>query len=190
MLAVFAGPSGSGKTTLAGALRRDYKNAVPLVSYATRRRRDSDTPGEMEFVTPAKFLRMSNSGEFLWTVKPFESRYRYGTLKVDVDKALDDEDAVYLALLTIDTIPILHRYTLSNSKLSRLRCLYLRITDTDELRRRLLQDGGRNNIDARLAEAAYENAAAQKMRDILHVIDAKLPPEEVLERARRIINIL
>lgn len=190
MLAVFAGPSGSGKTTLAAALHRDYKNAVPLVSYATRRRRKSDQPGEMEFVTVGEFQRIVRSGEFLWTVKPFESRYRYGTRKVDVDRALDDDERVYLALLTIDTIPILHRYTMANSKLSRLRCLYLRITDTDELRRRLLQDGGRNNIDARLAEVAYEDAAAQNMGDVLHVIDAKLPPDEVLERARRIINIL
>jgi len=190
MLIVLAGPSGSGKTTLAATLRDEYRNALPLVSYATRRRRDSDRQGEMEFVTPPQFGRMARSGEFLWTVKPFGKRNRYGTRKADVDRALGDEERVYLAILTIDTIPILHRYTMEHNTLSRLRCLYLHIDDTDELRRRLLRDRTRSDIDTRLAEANAENAAAQNMRDVLHFIDAKLPPDKVLERARRIINII
>jgi guanylate kinase len=86
ILFVVSGASGTGKTTLCRALLKDSPTLRFSVSHTTRPRR----PGEREgrdycFVSPAKFQKMIDRGDFVEWAKIYGKRY--GTSRRMLDKA-------------------------------------------------------------------------------------------------------
>jgi guanylate kinase len=92
---VIAAPSGAGKTSLARELVRGHERCIFSVSATTRARRGSEQDGQdYHFVSEAEFSRLAESGELLeWAVVHGE---RYGTLRSEVRRALDQDRVVVL----------------------------------------------------------------------------------------------
>jgi guanylate kinase len=182
MLVAVMGPSASGKSTLIARLRAEA-GLLPLKSYTTRPKRDSDVPGELVYVAPGEFWKMDDEGCFLWTVQPYGSHYRYGTRVVDVNTALQSSEQYVTPLVGV--LSILHSYANGLGRPDNLRCLYLRINDETELGRRLGEDPSRTDVSQRLMAAKIENQMLSE--DVkkygLRVLDATLPPDKVYVQA-------
>ena len=185
MLVALVGPSGSGKTTLSKNIYEWASNTLPLLSYTTRAPRSTDIKGEYAYVSATEFESLEKAGAFAWVAGHYGNRY--GTRTEDVRLALDDLERIHVAILIVDVVTTLRR--LASASAGELCFIYLLIDDEEELRRRMGAEAGRTGIDERLAAAKVENAKAQKLGNLLHTIDATLPPEEVTERAVRIINL-
>jgi len=86
-LVVISAPSGAGKTTIAHAILAAHPAMGCSVSATTRRPRAGEEDGrEYHFLTNEEFRRRVGAGEFV----EWEEIYGdcYGTLKVEVDRAL------------------------------------------------------------------------------------------------------
>lgn len=97
-LVILSGPSGVGKDTVIGAWKKIRPEAVRVVAYTTRDKREGETDGiDYHFVTPARFLEMVEEGKFLeW--KSVHDNF-YGTPQNDMQSLLDDGK---VAILKID----------------------------------------------------------------------------------------
>ncbi len=181
MLVVISGPSGSGKSTVAEQLRKVYK-FEPLVSYTTRPKRLTDKLGEFKYVDNIEFDQMIDMGQFFWHVKPYGNVYRYGTKIRDVSRSVRFPEIYDVALLTGESIPMVHGYALGARCIEHVSFFYLQIDDEVELRRRLAQDPSRTDIEVRLKAAVEENRQVRQSVVPYHFIDARLPPQEVMDQ--------
>jgi guanylate kinase len=89
-LIVISAPSGSGKTTIAKEIMRRFPSLGFSVSATTRGRRPEEIEGrDYFFLTREEFRRRVDAGEFV----EWEELYGdfYGTLKVEVDRAMERE---------------------------------------------------------------------------------------------------
>jgi guanylate kinase len=87
-LIVLSAPSGSGKTSIAKAILEKYPSMLFSVSATTRPRRHGEVEGkDYFFLTREDFERRIERGELV----EWEEIYGnlYGTLKVEVDRALE-----------------------------------------------------------------------------------------------------
>ena len=87
LMLVLSSPSGAGKTTITRALlERDHHIAMS-VSATTRAPRPGEIDGrDYHFVTPQRFQKMVEAGEFLEHARVFDNSY--GTPKAEVEQAL------------------------------------------------------------------------------------------------------
>lgn len=89
LLYVLSSPSGAGKSTIARILMEGDKEISLSVSATTRPIRDGEIDGQhYHFVDSAEFDRLVDDGAFLEWAHVFDRRY--GTLKSEVDKALEN----------------------------------------------------------------------------------------------------
>jgi guanylate kinase len=95
LLFVLSSPSGAGKSTIARMLLENDDGIAMSVSATTRPKRPGETEGvDYHFVTDDEFDRMRESGAFLEWAHVFG--YRYGTLRNEVIKAIENGRDVLL----------------------------------------------------------------------------------------------
>ena len=83
---IVSGPSGSGKSTLVQKLR-DLPGLMFSVSYTTRPRRGTESPGKWyDFITEAEFQQKIGRDEFLEYAQVF-GKHWYGTPRKQVEEA-------------------------------------------------------------------------------------------------------
>lgn len=88
-LIVISAPSGSGKTTIAKEIMRRFPRIGFSVSATTRGKRSDEVDGrDYFFLRKEEFRRRVDAGDFV----EWEELYGdyYGTLKVEVDRAIDN----------------------------------------------------------------------------------------------------
>jgi guanylate kinase len=96
-LFVIAAPSGAGKTSLVRALMERRPALRFSISYTTRTKRASETPGkDYFFVDKTEFERMRDAGEFLEHARVFDNYY--GTSRQQVEQLLDAGQDVLLEI--------------------------------------------------------------------------------------------
>ncbi|HZS29938.1 MAG TPA: guanylate kinase [Gaiellaceae bacterium] len=97
---VVTGPSGAGKGTLIQALLERVPELEVAVSATTRlQRRGEENGREYWFLSDAEFVRRVHEGDFLEHVT-YVSGKRYGTLRSEVDRILDNGRVPVLELET------------------------------------------------------------------------------------------
>lgn len=98
-LIILAAPSGSGKSTLAKMLFNDFEELKFSVSATTRLARKGEVDGvHYHYLSKEEFQQKIDEKDFLeW--EEFYSGTRYGTLRSEVDKKLEQS---YFILLDID----------------------------------------------------------------------------------------
>jgi guanylate kinase len=95
---VITGPSGAGKGTLIKGLLERVPGMEVAVSATTRPRRPGEVDGrEYSFLTDDEFTRKVDEGAFLEWV-PYVSGRRYGTLRSEIDRIVDEGKTCVLEL--------------------------------------------------------------------------------------------
>ena len=95
MLVVISGPSGAGKGTLADRLLNDDPSLIFSVSVTTRPRREYEIEGvHYYFITEEKYDSLI--GEDAFVEHAAFSGHRYGTLKSEVDRRINEGKNVLL----------------------------------------------------------------------------------------------
>jgi guanylate kinase len=176
LLFVLSSPSGAGKSTIARMLLENDDGIAMSVSATTRPKRPGETEGvDYHFVTDDEFDRMRESGAFLEWAHVFG--YRYGTLRNEVIKAIENGRDVLLdidwqgtqQLKQVDP-DIVRVFILPPSMKELERRLRTRGTDSEEV------------IQSRMARANAEishwaeydyvliNNDAEKCRELVHNI--------------------
>jgi guanylate kinase len=95
---VITGPSGAGKGTLIKGLLERVPRLEIAVSATTRAQRPGEIDGhDYWFLSDAEFTHRVEAGEFLEYV-PYVSGRRYGTLRSELDRIVDDDRVCVLEL--------------------------------------------------------------------------------------------
>ena len=176
LLFVLSSPSGAGKSTIARMLMESDPGIAMSVSATTRPKRDGEADGtDYHFVSDQEFDRMLAANAFLEWAHVFG--YRYGTLRNEVLKVIEDGRDVLLdidwqgtqQLKQVDP-DIVRVFILPPSMQELERRLRKRGTDAEEV------------IQRRMARAAVEishwaeydyvliNNDAEKCRELVHNI--------------------
>jgi guanylate kinase len=156
-LVVMSGPSGAGKTTIKERLRAHPAVTVAITA-TTRPPRPNERPDvDYHFVTREQFLQMKQAGRFAETNDVFGNGHLYGSLREELEDALQQAGRVYL--MEVDVIGA------ANLRKAGFEATYIFITPPDmaELERRLRTRATDDTaaIDRRLARAREELADAR-----------------------------
>ena len=153
------GVSGSGKTTLARLLIERVDGTSIVTSYATRKARASDVPGEYNYVSSRTYDAMALRGEFLWTAT--HGSVRYGTKAIDIDIALGKPEGLSIMILVPSVMQALREYLTARGALQTHMPIYIIVPDEDVLMRRLARRGdARKEVEKRFSEARSWKEAA------------------------------
>ena len=131
IMVVLSSPSGVGKTTLTKKIQQKYQSFKISVSHTTRSSRSNEVEGvDYFFVSQEKFEQLIKEKKFYEYAKIFENYY--GTLKENVDKAIETNDIIF----DIDW-----QGTKQLSKFENLNLvkIYLITDNKDELKNRLIK---------------------------------------------------
>ena len=154
---VFSGPSGVGKGTL---LKRLFAETdFPLVSSVSATTR-SPRPGEVDgvdyrFFTRDEFLRRREAGDFLESFEVYAGGALYGTLREDVEAALERGDWVVLEIDVKGAASVAAIYPEAET-------IFIEPPSIETLRERLKGRGSQCDaeIEKRVAQAESELAAS------------------------------
>ena len=148
----FTGASGAGKSTIAQALGYPF-----VLSTTTRTPRDSDLPGEYEYLELDDMVWEEKGwNNYLW-IEPHAKHY-YGTKREVVDRALQAPDLSVMILIP-KVLPRLLNYAGTEKVLP----FYVRSPEETILRARMQQRGETNNtIELRLNESRKWDQEAEK----------------------------
>ncbi|MFT7463353.1 MAG: guanylate kinase [Pseudohongiellaceae bacterium] len=95
-LVVISGSSGSGKSSIIARLKAHPRVRVS-VSATTRARREGEVDGEhYHFLDLATFQERHEKGDFVETNDVFSAGNLYGSLRADLDAALEHSGEVYI----------------------------------------------------------------------------------------------
>lgn len=96
-LVIISGPSGVGKSTICRQLMEEYENVCLSVSVTTRPKAKNEIEGQdYYFVSQDEFNNWAEQGKFLEFAEVFGNMY--GTLKENVDKALNEGKTIILEI--------------------------------------------------------------------------------------------
>jgi guanylate kinase len=147
---VITGPSGVGKGTLISRLRQRLPDLVLSVSATTRDPREGEEDGrDYHFLTPDEFEERMEADDFLEFAT--YSGNRYGTLRSEVERCLDEGHSVLLEIEVQGAQQV--RAALDDSVQ-----IFIAPPDPEQLRRRLEGRGtdSAEAIDSRLETAEHE----------------------------------
>ena len=154
---VFSGPSGVGKGTL---LKRLFAETdfplVASVSATTRAPRPGEVDGvDYRFFTRDEFLRRREAGEFLESFEVYAGGALYGTLREDVEAALERGDWVVLEIDVKGAASVAAVYPDAET-------IFIEPPTIETLRERLKGRGSEDDaeIEKRVAQAEAELAAS------------------------------
>lgn len=175
---VLSGPSGSGKSTVVSMLMNQAP--VPLrkcISATTRAARPGEVDGEAYyFLEEAEFLRRREAGEFIETEEVFKSGYWYGTLKSEIDRAVEAKAWAFLEIDVQGALKVMDQYPDAVT-------IFLTTPSPEEYERRLRARGTEDEakIQRRLQTATEELKFAGRYR--YTVVNEKLDKtvEEISE---------
>lgn len=159
-LVVLAGPTAVGKGTVAAAVRDQHPQVWISVSATTRPPRPGETNGvHYWFVTDEEFdLLVAKEQMLEWAV--VHGRYRYGTPRKPVEKALESG---HPSLLEID----LQGARQVRATMPEALFVFLKPPSWDELVRRLVGRGTENDTErSRRLETAVDELAAESEFDV------------------------
>jgi len=160
-IVVFSGPSGAGKTTVVRkVLDRSSLPLVLSVSVTTRPPRPGERDGvEYHFLSEDAFHARRRRGEFLESFEVFGSGHWYGTLKSEVEAALNAGKWVGLELDVQGALSVMDEYPEAIT-------FFIQPESLQELERRLRGRGTEDEdaIQRRLARARGEIAMAERYR--------------------------
>lgn len=154
MILTLTGASGTGKTTLANMLYQALPNALPLISYTTRKSRPTDLPGDYAFLSEQEFASMETHDDFLWTANVGETRY--GTTKDSLRHALEDNSRIHVMILVPETVPNVHDFAKSIGMADQVKSFLFETPSSDVLRERM---SGRGD-DAESIQGRIETTGA------------------------------
>ncbi|HST37077.1 MAG TPA: guanylate kinase, partial [Allosphingosinicella sp.] len=176
LLYVLSSPSGAGKSTIARMLMETDDGVAMSVSATTRPIRAGETDGEdYHFVSDERFDEMVAKGEFLEWAHVFG--HRYGTLKSEVIKVIEDSRDVLLdidwqgtqQLKQVDP-DIVRVFILPPSMEELERRLRHRATDGDEVIRRRMDRAAAEISHWAEYDYVLINNNADKCRELVHNI--------------------
>ncbi|HEX2467300.1 MAG TPA: guanylate kinase [Solirubrobacterales bacterium] len=175
---VVTGPSGVGKGTLIRALRERVPGLELSVSATTRQPRDGEKDGrEYHFLSREEFERRAEANEFL--EHAIYSGNRYGTLRSEVERRLEDGVSVVLEIEVQGARQV--RAAMPEAVL-----VFIAPPSPEALRERLEGRGTDTDvaIDERLRTAELELAAQQEFQHVVVNDDLERAADE-LERIVR-----
>ncbi len=175
-LLVLAGPTAVGKGTVAAHIRENHPEVMLSVSATTRHERPGETEGvHYFFVSDAEFDRMIADGELLeWAT--VHNKYRYGTPRGPIEKALAEGKTVLLEIDLQGARQVRDAYPAAHM-------VFLLPPSWDELVRRLVGRGTEDAEErARRLRTAKKELAAQSEFDRVVVND------EVARAAAEVIS--
>jgi len=176
-LVVLSGPSGSGKTTICSRIRAHDRVSVS-VSVTTRPRRTGEVDGrDYHFMTEDEFRAGIARGEFVEYNEVFGNGVFYGSLKSELDKAIQDGSRYYL--MEIDVIGAQNLKKIGYGG----HYIFIQPPDMVELENRLL---GRStekekDIEKRLEKAAWEMTQVKEYDRVVVNDDIERAVQEIEE---------
>lgn len=155
MILTLTGASGAGKTTIAKELLEKLPiDAQVVPSYTIRKfrkPRPTDISGEYKYVSGLRFWFLKTIGAFCWTAYPHGNSY--GTTKRWVTRALQDDDVIYIMILTPDAIKTLKRFAERKGLFGQVYSFYVYSPPQEVLRQRLEKRGdSAEEVAKRLAD--------------------------------------
>jgi guanylate kinase len=175
---VITGPSGVGKGTLIRALRERVPGLELSVSATTRQPRDGEEDGrDYHFLSREEFDRRAEANEFLEHAT--YSGNRYGTLRSEVERRLEDGVSVVLEIEVQGARQV--RAAMPEAVL-----VFITPPSPEALRERLERRGTDTDvaIDERLRTAELELAAQEEFQHVVINDDVERAADE-LERIVR-----
>jgi len=166
-LLVISGPSGSGKSTIINRLREHPKVSVS-VSVATRRPRANETDGvDYKFVSVERFRELHAQGAFVETNDVFGNGNLYGSLRSELDAALQRPGDVYIMEVDVEGAEAIRQAGYADGTF-----VFIQPPSRAELERRLRGRGTDDEaeIERRLGRAE-EEAAFARAHPGTHVVE-------------------
>jgi guanylate kinase len=160
-LFVISGPSGVGKGTLIALVRERMAGLDVAVSATTRPQRPGEVDGrEYHFLDEGRFQQLVEEGAFLEHV-PYAG-HRYGTLRSEVERRLEDGRSVVLEIDVPGAREI-------KRQMPDAVLVFIAPPDVADLERRLAGRGANTavEIDARLEIARREMSAATEFGNVI-----------------------
>lgn len=181
---VLTAPSGSGKTTVAKKILINFPKVCFSISATTRAPRAGERDGiDYFFLTNKEFTQKINNGEFLeW--EDVYNGIRYGTLKVQVDKMIENG---YFPLLDIEV-----KGAANIKKLYGSECItiFIRPPSLPELEKRLIARGTETeqSLHKRLERAKTELTYAESFDHVIVNDDLKTAFKQVTNLLKSFIK--
>ena len=158
------GPSGAGKSTIVKELLKQRPEWKLIVSVTTREKRESDLPGEYDYVSEDKFKYIKENGKFIWTAEPHGKRY--GTMYESIDSALVSPQKS-LMILEPASVSALFNYT------KQVAPFYIYAPSEDELEKRLVLRGdAKESIERRISDCrSWDKLAKESAVNYTYILN-------------------
>jgi guanylate kinase len=179
---VITGPSGVGKGTLIRALRERIGGLVLATSATTREPRPGERDGvDYHFLDADEFQRRVENGEFVEHAD--YSGRRYGTLRSELERGLEDGDAVVLEIEVQGARQV--REAIPDAV-----AVFIAPPDEATLRERLTARGtdSEQQIERRIQTARNELAAQDEFRHVIVNDDLVRASDELVALVDRALH--
>ncbi|BDF78759.1 guanylate kinase [Pyramidobacter piscolens W5455] len=177
-LFVLSGPSGAGKGTIRARVFEALDGLSYSVSCTTRAPREGERDGvDYRFITPEDFAARIAAGDFLeWADV---HRHRYGTLKSDVEKVLNEGKDMFLEIDVQGALQV-------KKKMPEAVTLFVVPPSIEVLEERLR--GRRSEGEAELRLRLRNAVEEMKQRDLYDFVVVNDSLDEAVKRVCRFVE--
>ena len=177
-LFVLSGPSGAGKGTIRARVFEALDGLSYSVSCTTRAPREGERDGvDYRFITPEDFAARIAAGDFLeWADV---HRHRYGTLKSDVEKVLNEGKDMFLEIDVQGALQV-------KKKMPEAVTLFVVPPSIEVLEERLR--GRRSEGEAELRLRLRDAVEEMKQRDLYDFVVVNDSLDEAVKRVCRFVE--
>ena len=177
-LFVLSGPSGAGKGTIRARVFEALDGLSYSVSCTTRAPREGERDGvDYRFITPEDFAARIAAGDFLeWADV---HRHRYGTLKSDVEKVLNEGKDMFLEIDVQGALQV-------KKKMPEAVTLFVGPPSIEVLEERLR--GRRSEGEAELRLRLRNAVEEMKQRDLYDFVVVNDSLDEAVKRVCRFVE--